>query len=87
MTVTAVYPPLQLENGKVKVIFRTDNKGTLVNDLPRKKASGKPFFFRGVVEVVVEEASGLIDELEEWYSHNFELAASLDDYNFKEDPK
>jgi hypothetical protein len=88
MTVTCVYPPVQLGNGKAKVIFRTDNKGTLENDLPRKKATGKPFLFKGVVELVVDEASGLIEELEEWYSGSFELARTVqDDYNWKEDPK
>ena len=87
MTITSVYPAVQLGNGKVKVIFRTDNKGTLVNDLPRKKATGKPFLFEGVVEFVVDEASGLIEELDEWYSYNFELAGSVkEDYNLKEDP-
>ena len=87
MTVTAEYPPIQLGNGKVKIIFKTDNEGTFKNDLPSKKATGKPFLFKGVVEFVVDEASGLIDVVEEWYSYNFELAKSVEaDYNLKEDP-
>ena len=86
MTVTSVYPAVQLGDGKVKIIFKTDNEGTLSNDLPRKKASGKPFLFKGVVEFVVDEASGLIEEVEEWYCSNFESARNVEeDYNLKED--
>ena len=73
-------------NGRVKVIFRTDNKGTLLKDLPRKKATGNPFLFKGVVEVVVDKATGLIHELDEWYCSNFERATSVEDsYNWKQD--
>ncbi|KAJ9611971.1 hypothetical protein H2200_003566 [Cladophialophora chaetospira] len=87
MTITSVYPVLQLGNGRLKVIFKTDNAGTFENDLPRTKASGKPFLFKGVVEFVLDEASGLIDEVEEWYCSNFQLARSVEqDYNLKEDP-
>ncbi len=88
MTATHVYPALPLDNGKVKVIFKTDNEGTLSNDLPRKKATGKEFLFKGVVEFIVDEESGLIEEVEEWYCFNFELASSVEQhYNLKEDPE
>ena len=88
MTITAVYPTMQLPEGKVKFAFRTDNAGTLENDLPRKKATGKPFNFKGVVEFIVDEASGLVEQVEEWYCSNFELARSVEeDYNLKEDAK
>ena len=86
MTATDVYPALPLGNGKVKVIFKTDNQGTLSNDLPRKKATGKEFLFKGLVEFIVDEESGLIEVVEEWYCSNFELARSVEqDYNLKED--
>jgi hypothetical protein len=85
LTVTTVYPPLVVGNGKVKVIFRTDNKGTFQEDLPSKKATGNAFLFKGVVEFVVDEKTGLIEELDEWYSHFFERSMSPEDYNRKED--
>jgi hypothetical protein len=72
----------------LKIIFKTDNAGTLMNDLPRTKATGKPFLFKGIVEFVVDEATGLIEEVEEWYCSNFQLAESVDkDYNLKKDAK
>jgi hypothetical protein len=50
--------------------IRTINKGTSVNDLPSKKASGKKFVFRGVVDFQVN-GEGLIKSVEEWYSWDF----------------
>lgn len=86
MTVTSVYPVLPLGGGKLKVIFMTDNKGTMEKDLPSRKATGKPFLFKGVVEFVVDEKSGLIEEVEEWYCSNFERARSVEqDYNLRAD--
>lgn len=40
--------------------IRTINKGTMLNDLPSKKASGKKFIFRGVVDFKVN-SEGLIE--------------------------
>ena len=50
--------------------IRTINKGTFLNDLPSKKASGKKFVFRGVVDFKVNQ-EGLIENIEEWYSWDF----------------
>lgn len=89
MTATTIYPPVKEAEGKVKVIFRTDNEGTFENDLPRgRKATGKPFLFKGVVELVIDEKSGLIEVVDEWYSTNFERFTSVEkEYNSKEDPQ
>ncbi len=59
--------------------------GTFVQDLPRKKATGKPFVFRACVDFVVNLHDGLIEEVEEWYAHNFERSMSLSDYHTKVD--
>ena len=65
--------------------MRTKNMGTFVNDLPRKKASGKPWVFRACVDLVVNLKDGLIEDVEEWYAHNFERSMSVSDYNLKVD--
>lgn len=56
--------------GLVRCSFRTINKGTWKNDLHVHKASGKAFVFVGVIEMVIERESGLVRELEEWYTNN-----------------
>jgi hypothetical protein len=59
--------------------FRTINKGIFTNDLPNKRASGKTFEFRGVIDVVIE--GGLIKELNEWYSWNFDNSKEVAQYH------
>ena len=59
--------------------------GTFVNDLPSKKASGKPWVFRACVDLVVNLNDGLIEDVEEWYSYNFERSTSVSDYHSKVD--
>ena len=54
----------------IKCSFRTINKGTWKNDLHVHKASGKSFVFIGVIDMVIERDSGLIEELDEWYTNN-----------------
>jgi hypothetical protein len=58
------------EDETVAFSIRTTNKGSFVNDLPSKKASGKKFVFRGVVDFQVN-GEGLIKSVEEWYSWDF----------------
>ena len=55
MTVVDSYPAKKLENGKKGFTFRTHNTGTFVNDLVKRKASGKRFWFLGVVDFVVDQ--------------------------------
>lgn len=62
------------------ISIRTVNKGKLENDLPSKKASGKPFVFRGVVDFVVND-EGLIESLEEWYTWDFGEGKDVKDYH------
>ena len=51
--------------------FRTRNRGTFKGDLPRgRKATGKAFVFVGIVDAVVEKRTGLIVQLDEWYTNN-----------------
>lgn len=77
MEMEGFYVPLKEGGGDAAdkaetVMFsvRTVNKGTFVKDLPIKKASGRKFIFRGVVDFRVNRA-GLIETIEEWYSWDF----------------
>jgi hypothetical protein len=72
--------PSTREDGKQVLSFRTINKGTLLNDLPSKKASGKKFSFSGVVVLTVDE-SGLIEQVNEWYSWNFDNSKDVQEYH------
>ena len=54
----------------VYVSFRTINRGTFEKDLPNTKASGKRFWFIGVIDLEVERESGLVRRLDEWYTNN-----------------
>jgi hypothetical protein len=60
--------------------IRTINKGTLLNDLPSKRASGKKFIFRGVVDFKVNN-EGLIENIEEWYTWDFGEGADVSGYH------
>ena len=55
MTVADSYPAKELKNGRKGFTFRTHNTGTFVNDLVKRKASGKKFWFLGVVDFVVDQ--------------------------------
>jgi hypothetical protein len=69
-------------NGTESMSFsiRTINKGTFLNDLPSKKASGKKFTFRGVVDFRVNR-EGLIENIEEWYSWDFGEGKDVADFH------
>ena len=82
------------DNGKtVEVIranFRTINKGTFEGrDLPNgRKPSGKKFVFVGIVDMIVERETGLIVQLDEWYTNNaFDTKgdSGLEEYNIVKD--
>ncbi len=74
-----------LPAGKRRCSFRTINRGTFLYDLPNKKASGKYFSFRGSVDFVIDEESGLIEEVNEWYSWNFHGSKDVSEYHTLED--
>lgn len=59
---------------------RTINRGTLLKDLPNKKASGKKFVFRGVVDFKVN-GEGLIESVEEGYTWDFGEGRDVKDYH------
>lgn len=80
-----MWPFEELPDGRCRYSMRTKNTGTFVNDLPHKKASGKPWVFRACVDLVVNLKDGLIKDVEEWYSHNFERSTSVSDYHSKVD--
>ena len=55
----------------VRANFRTINKGTFTGDLPNgRKGTGKRFVFVGIIDMVIEKTSGLIVQLDEWYTNN-----------------
>jgi hypothetical protein len=74
-----------LPGGRRKYSIRTINRGTFLKDLPSAKASGKTFSFRGVVDLVVREEDGLIEEVHEWYSSNFGNSKDVAEYHTLED--
>jgi len=74
-----------LPAGMRKCSLRTINRGTFLHDLPSKKASSKNFSFRGVVDLVIDEESGLIEEVNEWYSWNFDNSKDVTEYHTLED--
>lgn len=71
--------PVFSKDGKEIHSFRTVNRGTLLNDLPSKKASGKVFSFSGTVDFVVD--AGLIEEVNEWYSWDFDNSKGTAKYH------
>lgn len=73
-----------LPGDKTRLVFRTVNTGTFVNDLPEIKATGRPFWFPGVVELIVRNQGGLIETIEEWYTFKFDNVASLDEYDHRD---
>jgi hypothetical protein len=77
------WPYEELPGGRCRYSIRTTNRGTFVNDLPRSKATGKPFWFRGCVDIIINLSTGLIEEVEEWYCSNFERTTALTDYHCK----
>ncbi|EXJ66455.1 uncharacterized protein A1O5_10607 [Cladophialophora psammophila CBS 110553] len=79
------WPYEELPGGRCRYSIRTANRGTFINDLPRSKATGKPFWFRGCVNIVVNLSTGLIEEVEEWYCPNLERTTALTDYHRKAD--
>ena len=85
MEVLSWWPEEKLPDDRVRISFRTINTGTFVKDLPTKKASGAPFAFLGVVDLVINVHDGVIDDVNEWYPFNFELTKSVTDYNIRGD--
>ncbi|KAJ4191689.1 hypothetical protein NW759_016672 [Fusarium solani] len=73
-----------LAGGKTRLVFKTANKGTFVNDLPAIKATGEPFWFPGVVELIVRNEDGLIEEIDEWYTFKFDGVKSIDEYDHRD---
>ncbi|ORY59549.1 uncharacterized protein BCR38DRAFT_59088 [Pseudomassariella vexata] len=64
--------------GNAKCSFRTVNKGVFVNDLPRRKATGMPFQYSGVVDLEVQ--NGLVTKADEWLRVPFEDSVSVEEY-------
>ncbi|KAK2000693.1 hypothetical protein LX36DRAFT_747461 [Colletotrichum falcatum] len=58
--------------------FRTVNKGVFVNDLGRRKATGLPFQYSGVIDLKLK--GGKIVQADEWLRVPFEDSVSPDKY-------
>ncbi|KAI3538331.1 hypothetical protein CABS01_08166 [Colletotrichum abscissum] len=58
--------------------FRTVNKGIFVNDLGRRKATGLPFEYSGVIDLKLR--AGKIAQADEWLRVPFEDSVSPDKY-------
>ncbi|KAK1983941.1 hypothetical protein LZ30DRAFT_748281 [Colletotrichum cereale] len=58
--------------------FRTVNKGVFVNDLGRRKATGLPFEYSGVIDLKLR--GGKIVQADEWLRVPFEDSVSPDKY-------
>lgn len=84
LTIAETFPAENLSDGKVRYSIRTNNSGTFVKDLPSRKARGRKFHFRAVVDLVVN-AEGLIESVEEWYCSNFDEKESVEGYHYRGD--
>ncbi|EFQ36846.1 uncharacterized protein GLRG_11985, partial [Colletotrichum graminicola M1.001] len=58
--------------------FRTVNRGVFVNDLGRRKATGLPFEYSGVIDLKLKD--GKIVQADEWLRVPFEDSVSPDNY-------
>lgn len=58
--------------------FRTINKGVFVNDLGRRKATGLPFQYSGVIDLELKD--GKIVTADEWLRVPFEDSIAAEDY-------
>ncbi|KAH9237497.1 hypothetical protein K456DRAFT_1829603 [Colletotrichum gloeosporioides 23] len=58
--------------------FRTVNKGVFVNDLGRRKATGLPFQYSGVIDLKLRE--GKIVQADEWLRVPFEDSVAPEKY-------
>ncbi|OBR09794.1 hypothetical protein CH63R_05486 [Colletotrichum higginsianum IMI 349063] len=58
--------------------FRTVNRGVFVNDLGRRKATGLPFEYSGVIDLKLRD--GKIVQADEWLRVPFEDSVSPDKY-------
>ncbi|KAL2873208.1 hypothetical protein SGCOL_011635 [Colletotrichum sp. CLE4] len=66
------------DNGNGYCSFRTINKGVFVNDLGRRKATGLPFEYSGVIDLKLK--GGKIAQADEWLRVPFEDSVSPDKY-------
>lgn len=81
LTIAQSMPVETLADGRTRYSIRTHNSGTFTGEFPRHKASGKKFYFRAVVDLVVNQ-EGLIDSVEEWYCPNFDATNGVNEYHF-----
>lgn len=58
--------------------FRTVNKGIFVNDLGRRKATGLPFEYSGVIDLKLK--NGKIVQADEWLRVPFEDSVAPTEY-------
>ena len=86
MTLESEIPPVEVGDGRILYSVRTINRGTFEKDLPNKKASGREFDFRGVVDLYVDGETGLIEEVREWYSWAFDQGKNVSEYNVRGEP-
>ncbi|KAJ4249726.1 hypothetical protein NW764_016489 [Fusarium oxysporum] len=73
-----------LPGGKTRIVCPTQNTGTFVSDLPAVKASGKAFWFPGVIDFVIQDEDGLIESMNEYYTFIFHGVNSINGYERKE---
>lgn len=85
------FPPTHIDSSKYPVYFggldgkgngfcsfRTINRGVFVNDLGRRKATGMPFEYSGVIDLQLRD--GKIVRADEWLRVPFEDSVSASDY-------
>lgn len=84
MEIAEAFPEETLSDGRKRYSIRTHNTGTFTGTFPRREPSGKKFYFRGVVDLVVGQ-DGLIDDVEEWYCFNFDATKGLHEFHFRSD--
>ncbi|KAJ4263313.1 hypothetical protein NW762_006131 [Fusarium torreyae] len=73
-----------LAGGKTRLVCQTHNSGTFAYDLPGVKASGKAFWFPGVIDFIVRDEDGLIESINEYYTFIFHSVDSINGYDHRE---
>jgi hypothetical protein len=84
MSIADTMPSEKLPDGRVRYSIRTHNSGTFTGKFTRREPSGNKFYFRGVVDLVVNK-DDLIDSIEEWYCSNFDATNGQQEFNFRND--
>lgn len=80
MKVTDVWPELK-KDGKRRLTFEINGTGTFSGDLAAVlKPSNKAFGYQGRIDFTIDDKTGLIETIDEYYPFHFDSGKSIEDY-------